>query len=165
MVPLRQRSSSRKARAVSARCRSAIGESVPGLGVRFLGERQHFRRFDPEHGRDMLARLLYGGRTSLLMGIVPVLVASLIGGTLGVLAGFIGGRVNTAIMRTMDVFYAFPSVLLAIAICGVLGAGLGNTLLSLTVIFIPPLVRITESLDYSLRGDLVASIDTIAKAS
>src|SRR5262252_10704429 len=60
-----------------------------------------------ELGRDMLSRLLYGGRVSLLMGVLPVLIATLIGGLLGVVAGFLGGRTNTAIMRMMDVFYAF----------------------------------------------------------
>src|SRR4051812_3111556 len=71
-----------------------------------------------ELGRDMASRLIYGGRMSLLMGLAPVLIASICGGCLGVVAGFVGGRVNTAIMRTVDVFYAFPSVLLAVAISG-----------------------------------------------
>ena len=74
-----------------------------------------------ELGRDMLSRLIYGGRISLLMGLVPVLIATLIGGTLGVIGGFAGRLANTAIMRTMDVFYAFPSVLLAVAISGAHG--------------------------------------------
>src|SRR5205807_1904489 len=77
-----------------------------------FGWRDHLLGTD-ELGRDMLSRILYGGRVSLLMGVVPVLIASLIGGLLGIIGGFVGGRVNTAIMRTMDVFYAFPSVLLA----------------------------------------------------
>jgi peptide/nickel transport system permease protein len=98
-----------------------------------------------ELGRDLLTRLIYGGRLSLLMGFVPVLVASLVGATLGILAGYAGGLVNTAIMRTMDVFYAFPSVLLAVAISGVLGGGLLNGLMSLTLIFIPSIVRVSES--------------------
>ena len=75
-----------------------------------------------------------------------------IGGTLGLVAG-IGGRVvNMAIMRVVDVFYAFPSVLLAIAICGVLGAGIGNTILSLTIVFTPPIVRVTESLAAQVKN-------------
>jgi len=69
-----------------------------------------------ELGRDMLSRLIFGARLSLVMGITPVLAALAIGSLLGITAGFIGGRVNTAIMRTIDVFYAFPSVLLAVAI-------------------------------------------------
>src|ERR1700737_2997795 len=86
-----------------------------------------------ETGRDIWSRLVYGGRLSLICGVTPVALATLIGGTLGLVAG-IGGRVvNMAIMRVVDVFYAFPSVLLAIAICGVIGAGIGNTMLSLMI--------------------------------
>lgn len=103
-------------------------------------------------GRDMLSRLIYGGRLSLFMGVMPVLNALVIGGFLGVLAGYAGGKLNMAIMRTMDVFYAFPSVLLAIAISGALGAGIGNAILSLTVVFIPPLARIAESITTQVRS-------------
>ncbi|MFO1194783.1 MAG: ABC transporter permease [Rhodoferax sp.] len=105
-----------------------------------------------ELGRDMLTRLLYGGRVSLLMGITPVLLALLIGGTLGMVAGFLGGRINAVIMRCVDVVFAFPSVLLAVAIAGALGAGIGNTLLALTIVLIPPLVRVTESATTQVRG-------------
>jgi peptide/nickel transport system permease protein len=102
-------------------------------------------------GRDMLSRLIYGGRLSLFMGVMPVANALVIGGLLGIIAGFLGGRVNMAIMRTMDIFYAFPSVLLAIAISGALGAGIGNAILSLTVVFIPPIARVAESITTQVR--------------
>lgn len=105
-----------------------------------------------ETGRDMLSRLLYGGRVSLLAGVAPVAAALAIGGTLGIVAGFFGGFVNTLIMRVTDVFYAFPSILLAIAICGLLGAGLVNTLISLTLVFIPPIIRISESVTTQVRA-------------
>jgi peptide/nickel transport system permease protein len=105
-----------------------------------------------ELGRSMLARLVYGGRLSLLLGLLPVVCAFGIGTTLGVLAGYIGGFVNQAIMRTVDVFYAFPSVLLAVGISGALGAGILNSLLSLTIVFIPPLVRVAESVTTSARS-------------
>ena len=105
-----------------------------------------------EVGRDLWTRMVYGGRLSLLCGVVPVFLALLIGGTLGVVAGFAGSVVNTVIMRTMDVLYAFPSILLAIAICGILGAGVGNTILALTVTFMPPIVRISESVTTQVRG-------------
>lgn len=105
-----------------------------------------------ELGRDMLSRLLYGGRLSLLMGTLPVVNALIAGGLLGMLAGFLGGKVNMLIMRVTDVFYAFPSVLLAIAISGTLGAGLVNVIVSLTVIFIPPIARVTESVTTQVRA-------------
>ena len=105
-----------------------------------------------ETGRDIWSRLVYGGRLSLVCGLTPVFLATLIGGTLGLIAG-IGGRVvNMAVMRVIDVFYAFPSVLLAIAICGVIGGGIINTMLSLTVVFTPPIVRVTESLTVQVRS-------------
>ena len=105
-----------------------------------------------ELGRDMLARLIHGGRLSLLIGLLPVVLAFVIGTTLGVIAGYAGGLVNQSIMRTIDVFYAFPSVLLAIAISGALGAGILNSLVSLTVVFIPPIVRVSESVTTAVRS-------------
>lgn len=105
-----------------------------------------------ELGRDMLSRLLYGGRLSLFMGIVPVVNALLVGGLLGLVAGYAGGRLNMAIMRVVDVFFAFPSVLLAIAISGALGAGLLNAIVSLTVVFTPQLVRVAESATTQVRS-------------
>ncbi|MFG1302767.1 ABC transporter permease [Xanthobacter autotrophicus] len=105
-----------------------------------------------ELGRDMLSRLIYGGRLSLLIGILPVVLAFGIGTSLGLLAGYLGGAVNTIIMRTIDVFYAFPSVLLAIAISGVLGAGVVNSIVSLTVVFVPQITRVAESVTTSVRN-------------
>ena len=105
-----------------------------------------------ELGRDMLSRLIYGGRMSLLMGTWPVLNALIVGGALGVVAGYAGGWINMAIMRTVDVFYAFPSVLLAVAISGALGSGMKNAIVALTVVFIPPLVRMAETAATQVRG-------------
>ncbi|TCH99063.1 ABC transporter permease [Roseococcus sp. SYP-B2431] len=105
-----------------------------------------------ELGRDMLTRLIYGGRLSWFMGIVPVALAFLAGTTLGVLAGFAGGRLNMLIMRVTDVFYAFPSVLLAVAISGALGAGIMNAILALTLVFVPPIIRVAESVTTGVRN-------------
>jgi peptide/nickel transport system permease protein len=105
-----------------------------------------------ELGRDMLSRLMVGARLSLFMGITPVLTAFFLGSAIGILAGYAGGYVNTLIMRTIDVFYAFPSVLLAIALSGALGAGITNALISLTIVFIPPIARIAESVTAQVRG-------------
>jgi peptide/nickel transport system permease protein len=105
-----------------------------------------------ELGRDLLSRLIYGGRLSLFMGLTPVVLSTLIGGLLGIVAGYAGGAVNTAIMRVVDVFYAFPSVLLAVAISGVLGAGMANTIFSLTLVFIPPVARVAESVTIQVQS-------------
>jgi peptide/nickel transport system permease protein len=105
-----------------------------------------------ELGRDMLSRLVYGGRLTLYIGLMPVFFAFIFGTALGITAGYVGGIVNQAIMRTIDVFYAFPSVLLAIAISGALGAGIINSLVSLTIVFVPPIVRVAESVTTSVRN-------------
>lgn len=105
-----------------------------------------------ELGRDMLSRLMVGARLSLFMGITPVILAFVIGSIVGITAGYAGGWTNTAIMRTIDVFYAFPSVLLAIALSGALGAGITNSLISLTVVFIPPIARVAESVTTQIRS-------------
>ena len=104
-----------------------------------------------ELGRDMLSRLMLGGRLSLFMGIAPVIMAFVIGSGVGILAGYAGGKVNTIIMRCIDVLYAFPSVLLAIALSGALGAGITNALISLTVVFVPQIARIAESVTTQVR--------------
>jgi len=105
-----------------------------------------------ELGRDMLSRLIVGARLSLFMGITPVVCAFVVGAALGILAGYAGGMVNTLVMRTVDVFYAFPSVLLAIALSGALGAGITNSLISLTVVFVPPIARVAESVTTQIRS-------------
>jgi peptide/nickel transport system permease protein len=100
----------------------------------------------------MLSRLIWGGRMSLMMGLIPVITATAIGGMLGVVAGFVGGKLNMAIMRTVDVFFAFPSVLLAVAISGTMGGGMINGLIALTLVFIPPLCRIAETATTQVRN-------------
>ena len=105
-----------------------------------------------EQGRDMLSRLLWGGRMTLVAALTPVLVGLVLGTGLGVLAGYVGGLTNTLVMRTMDVFYAFPAVLLAIAISGGLGPGLPNTLIALSIVFVPRVVRVAESATVQVKG-------------
>ena len=104
-----------------------------------------------ELGRDMLTRLIYGGRLSLFMGVLPVAFAFTIGCALGIFAGYVGGWVNMVMMRVIDVFFAFPSVLLAIALSGALGAGITNAVVALTIVFIPPITRVAESVTTQIR--------------
>jgi peptide/nickel transport system permease protein len=104
-----------------------------------------------ELGRDMLTRLMFGGRLSLLMGVAPVFLAFVIGTSIGLFAGYVGGKLNMIIMRMLDVFYAFPSVLLAVAISGALGPGMTNSLFALTLVFVPQLVRVSESVTTQVR--------------
>lgn len=119
--------------------------------LRPIGHERYLLGTD-EQGRDMVSRMLFGGRVSLMMGILPVALATLIGGLFGVVAGFYGSKVNMIIMRTMDVFFAFPSVLLAVAISGSLGGGITNQMLTLTVVLIPPLCRVAETATSQIRS-------------
>ena len=133
-----------------------IGPGDPSVGsvarrLRPVGTPGYILGTD-ELGRDMLTRLLFGGRMSLTMGILPVALALLIGGTLGTIAGFVGGLTNAIIMRAADILFAFPSVLLAVAIAGALGAGFVNSLVALTVVLIPPLIRVSESATTQVRS-------------
>jgi peptide/nickel transport system permease protein len=105
-----------------------------------------------ELGRDMLSRLMMGARLSLFMGVTPVVLAFVVGSSIGIAAGYAGGWLNSVLMRTIDVFFAFPSVLLAIALSGALGAGVTNGLISLTVVFIPPIARVAESVTTGVRA-------------
>lgn len=103
-------------------------------------------------GRDILSRLLVGSRLSLLTGVVPVLVAGTIGSALGVTAGLGSRWVNTIIMRTLDVFYSFPSILLAIGIGAVLGPSIRNVIIAISVVLIPGIARVVEAEVLALRG-------------
>ena len=105
-----------------------------------------------ELGRDMLSRLIHGARLSLFMGVAPVFLALFVGSAIGVTAGYLGGVVNTLLMRTIDILFAFPSVLLAIALSGTMGAGTTNALVALTVVFVPPIARIAESVTTGVRN-------------
>jgi peptide/nickel transport system permease protein len=98
-----------------------------------------------EQGRDMLTRLLYGGRLSLLTGMLPVIVSTVIGTVIGATAGYLGGPVGAVLMRTMDMLYAFPAIMLAIAISASLGPGVTNSVLAISMVFIAPISRVAEA--------------------
>ena len=125
-------------------------QSIVGL-LKPFGWRGHPWGTD-ELGRDMISRLIYGGRISLVMGLAPVLIATLVGGTLGVIGGFAGRLANTAIMRTMDVFYAFPSILLAVAISGAMGGGIANGIIALSLVFTPAMCRVAETATAQMKN-------------
>lgn len=114
----------------------------PGSGGHLLGTDQQ--------GRDMVARLLWGARVSLVIGVVPTVFASIIGLALGMLAGFARGIADQVIMRTLDVLFAFPMVLLAIAVAGVLTPGVGTEIISITVVLIPYVGRLARTATMSV---------------
>ena len=95
--------------------------------------------------RDFFSRMVYGARLSLTVGFAAVTIAIVIGTVLGSVAGFLGGWVDNVIMRLMDVFLAFPALILAIAIVTVLGPGLINALIAISIVTIPAYARVIRS--------------------
>jgi dipeptide transport system permease protein len=96
-------------------------------------------------GRDMLSRLIYGARLSLLIGISVVAISIAVGTVLGLVAGFFRGIVEIVIMRIMDIILTLPSLLLAIVIVAILGPGLMNAMLAVAVVVLPHYVRVTRA--------------------
>jgi peptide/nickel transport system permease protein len=97
-----------------------------------------------QQGRDMLSRLMWGARSSLAIAVVPLTVAGMLGLVLGSIAGYLGRFSETLIMRGMDVVFGLPPILLAIAIAATLGPGLVNLVISLTIVLVPPMTRVTN---------------------
>ncbi len=95
-------------------------------------------------GRDILSRLIYGARFSLLIGVVVVSLALVTGIIVGLIAGYFGGWVDAAIMRVMDVILAFPSLLLALVLVAIIGPGLFNAMLAIAVVLQPHFARLTR---------------------
>jgi len=106
-----------------------------------------------EFGRSLYSRVLHGARVSLLTGLIPVVAALVVGSTLGLLAGFFGGRLESLIMRVMDVLLAFPSLLLALAVVGTLGPGLVNAVIAIAVVEIPQYARLVRSVVLGTREE------------
>ena len=104
-----------------------------------------------EAGRDVLTRLLYGSRVSLMVGIVPTLLSMVIGAVLGVTAGYLGGAGDSIIMRLADIVLAFPSMLLAMVIMYTLGDGLFNVFLTLTLMNWGTVARIARAETLKLK--------------
>lgn len=103
-------------------------------------------------GRDMLSRLIYGGRNSLTLGLISVFFAAAAGVVLGAVSGYYGGKVDMVIMRLLDVLQAIPAILLAIAISATLGPGYVNCILALTISQIPAFTRMTRASCLNVQG-------------
>ncbi len=104
-----------------------------------------------ELGRDVFSRVIYGARISMTVGLVAVAGALGTGSLLGIAAGYLGGRVEGVIMRTMDVMLAFPSVILAIGIVAMRGPGLNNTILAVSIVNIPIYARVARASTLSIK--------------
>jgi peptide/nickel transport system permease protein len=103
------------------------------------------------YGRDIFARIIYGSRYSLSIGFLSVLFALAMGGALGSIAGYFGGKVDNIIMRIMDVFLAVPSIIMAIAIVSTLGTGFRNLIIAMAVSTVPTFARLLRSTILSIK--------------
>lgn len=115
----------------------------PGAGGHVLGT--------DEFGRDLLARIIWGTRVSLEVGLASVVIGFLIGVPLGIMAGFLGGRTEMVVMRLSDMLQAFPTLLLALIIVAAMGGSLGNEILAIGVALTPNFVRLARSLALTIR--------------
>ena len=108
--------------------------------------------FGTDHlGRDVLSRVMFGGRISLPAALVVVIVAGIVGTLVGSIAGFLGGTVEELFMRTTDVFMAFPTIILAMAIAAALGPSIGNAVIALSVVWWPNYARVVRGLVLSIK--------------
>lgn len=96
-------------------------------------------------GRDVLSRLIYGGRVSLPIAFVPVVFSAIIGTLLGLAAGYVGGKLDNLIMRILDILLAFPAILLAIVLISALGPGMFNVMFAIGVVAIPVFARLSRA--------------------
>tara|TARA_R110000868_G_scaffold81540_1_gene230713 strand:- start:2536 stop:3471 length:936 start_codon:yes stop_codon:yes gene_type:complete len=104
-------------------------------------------------GRDVFTRLIYGARVSLVVGLAVVVFTMTFGVPIGLFAGFIGGRVDNALMRLMDAFLTFPPLLLGIAVVGLLGANIGTITVALGIVQVPVLARVVRGSTLSVREE------------
>lgn len=104
-----------------------------------------------EFGRDILSRIIHGTQISLMTGIVGVLIAVVLGVALGTISGYFGGWADSLIMRLMDIFMAFPSFLLALAIVSVLGPGMVNVMIAIGIFSVPTFARLSRSSVISIK--------------
>ncbi len=125
--------------------------STPGTGGHLLGTDQN--------GFDIFSRLLWGGRVSLIVAVGVLLIGMSVGGLIGLLAGFFRGRIETVLMSTVDIFLAFPGLILLIAIVAFLGADLKNVVIGISLVSIPAFARIARAttLTFSQREFVLAA--------
>ena len=105
-----------------------------------------------QYGRDLLARIIWGGRISLSMGFIIVAMSLVVGGMIGAVAGYYGGKIDNVLMRLMDVFLAIPQILMAMAIVAVLGTDIKNLMIAMTISNVPKFARIVRSAILQIQG-------------
>lgn len=121
---------------------------------------QQLGLFSPGHllgtdqlGRDTLSRLVWGARPALVAGVLPVLIAGVLGTLLGGVVGFAGGWVESASMRTVDVFLAIPPVMMAIAVAATLGSGIWNVVIAMSLVLVAPITRVARGAVMTVKNE------------
>jgi peptide/nickel transport system permease protein len=102
-------------------------------------------------GRDLLSRIIYGSRTALLVGFVSAFLGATLGAMLGVASAYFGGRIDLVVQRLVDIFLAFPIIILALAVVSILGTGVSNVIMAITVPMIPNCARVVRSSALAVR--------------
>jgi peptide/nickel transport system permease protein len=118
-----------------------------------------------ELGRDTFSRIIFGSRVSLEVGIIAVAVSLVLGGTLGMLAGFFGGRIDSLVMRIVDILFAFPGLILAIVIAGLLGPSSRNAMIAIGIVYAPAFARVIRGSVLSVKNELYLESARVAGAS
>ncbi len=127
--------------------------NIQNLRATLAPPSEHYLLGADEYGRDLLSRLVFGTRSSMIVGAAVVVFSALIGMVLGILAGYRGGFFDDLIMRSSDVLMAFPFLVLALGLIAALGAGLGSTIIALTAAFAPIYVRIVRGSVLQIRQE------------
>jgi peptide/nickel transport system permease protein len=137
------------------------GSALAPYGVNAINVQDRLQPPSPEHwfgtdelGRDIFSRVLVAARVSLQVGVIAVGISLVAGVALGLVAGFYGGTVDDVVMRLMDMLFAFPAILLAIAILAVLGPGLANAMIAIGIVYTPIFARITRASVLSVREEV-----------
>jgi peptide/nickel transport system permease protein len=103
------------------------------------------------YGRDVLSRIIYGSRTALMVGLGASLIGATLGGIIGVGSAYFGGRIDLVVQRIMDVFFAFPVIILALAVVAILGTGVGNVILAIATPMVPRCARVVRASALAIR--------------
>lgn len=133
--------------------------------VRFQGPSFDHPAGTDEYGRDVLSRLIYGARISLQVGVISVGISLIIGAALGLIAGFYGRWIDMVLSRVMDILFAFPAILLAIALMAVLGSNVRNVMIAIGVVNIPIFMRVARASTMSVRGTLYIEAAQVSGAT
>ncbi len=138
-----------------------FGRELAPYGVNAIDVADRLKPPSSEHwfgtdelGRDIFSRVLVAARVSIQVGVIAVGISLVAGVSLGLVAGYYGGKIDDAVMRMMDMLFAFPAILLAIAILAVLGPGLSNAMIAIGVVYTPIFARITRASVLSVREEV-----------